>query len=303
MLAFPTYPNYDSLMALVWGRDVLDGTLPAFDAYRAPTQHPLLVALGIPLSALGDTGERLMVLFGVAGYLGLVAGVYRLGRATIGVWGGLVDGRRTLVSRASGEDGAVAASDAYEPSVSRDGTVVAFTSRARNLGGASRRSSVYVRDLRTNTTRWISSGVAGDAVEPAISSDGRYVAFVARAGFLGGTILSLRSNVWLHDRAAGRTTLVSRATGERGAAGNGYASEPDVSADGSLVAFASTSGNLVRGKARGLTGVFVRDVAAATTTLLSDHRSGGRAAAVVSAREPGSSWALCPLGPLTHGAA
>lgn len=90
MLAFRTYANYDSLMALVWGRDVLDGTLPAFDAYRAPTQHPLLVALGIPLSALGDTGERLMVLFGVGGYLGLVAGVYRLGKATIGVAAGLL---------------------------------------------------------------------------------------------------------------------------------------------------------------------------------------------------------------------
>ncbi|UUY03117.1 hypothetical protein LRS13_20945 [Svornostia abyssi] len=216
---------------------------------------------------------------------------------------GLADGNRTLVSRASGDDGTAAASDAYEPSVSRDGTAVAFTSRATNLGGASRRSSVYVRDLRANTTRWISRGVAGDAVEPAISADGRYVAFVARAGFRGGTILSLRSNVWLHDRVTGRTTLVSRASGDRGAAGNGYASEPDVSEDGSLVAFASTSGNLVRGKARGLTGVFVRDVPGATTRLLSDHRAGGRAATDASAREPGSSWALCPLGPLTHGAA
>lgn len=90
MRAYPTYPNYDSLMALVWGRDILDGTLPAFDAYRAPTEHPLLVAIGVPLSALGDTGERLMVLFGVGGYVALVAGVYRLGRVTILVAGGLI---------------------------------------------------------------------------------------------------------------------------------------------------------------------------------------------------------------------
>ncbi|MFA9271040.1 MAG: TolB family protein, partial [Baekduiaceae bacterium] len=252
----------------------------------------------------GDQGAAyLPELTGAGTAVAYTAAGSALGGRTLVYLRGLVDGRRTLVSRASGEDGAVAASDAYEPSVSRDGTVVAFTSRARNLGGASRRSSVYVRDLRTNTTRWISRGVTGDAVEPAISADGRYVAFVARAGFRGGTILSLRSNVWLHDRVTGRTTLVSRASGERGAAGNGYASEPDVSADGSRVAFASTSGNLVRGKARGLTGVFVRDVSAGTTRLLSDHRSGARAAAVVSAREPGASWALCPLGSLTHGAA
>lgn len=215
----------------------------------------------------------------------------------------LATGARSVISRATGATGAVASSDAYEPSASRDGSVIAFTSRARNLGGAGGRSGVYVRDLASNTTRWVSRGVAGDAVEPAVSADGRYVAFVARAGFRGGTILSLRSNVWLHDRVTGRTTVVSRASGERGARGDGFASEPDVSADGSRVAFASTSGNLVRGKARGLTGVFVRDVAARTTRLLSDHRTGGRASAAAAAREPGSGWALCPLGPLTHGAA
>lgn len=215
-------------------------------------------------------------------------------------------GRRTLVSRASGAEGAAASSDAYEPSVSRDGRVVAFTSRAGNLGGTSRRSSVYVRDLAGNTTRWISRGVPGDAVEPSISADGRYVAFVARAPFGGGTILSLRSNVYLHDRVTGRTTLVSRASGASGPAGNGYASEPDVSADGSTVVFASTSGNLTPGKARGLTGIFARDMQTNTTRLLSRHRWAGRAsAAALSAARPASSssWALCPLGPIGHGAA
>ena len=42
-LAVPTYPAYDSLYSLVWAREILDGALPSFDAYRAPTQHPLLL--------------------------------------------------------------------------------------------------------------------------------------------------------------------------------------------------------------------------------------------------------------------
>ena len=41
-----TYPNYDSYYHLVWGRELLDGLAPSFEAYAAPTQHPLYVALG-----------------------------------------------------------------------------------------------------------------------------------------------------------------------------------------------------------------------------------------------------------------
>jgi len=184
----------------------------------------------------------------------------------------LADGRTTLVSRAAGAEGAPAASDAYEPSVSADGGVVAFTSRAGNLGWVGSRSRVYVRDVRAGTTTLVSGAVAGDAIEPALSADGRWVAFVARAPFRGGSLDRLRSRVWLHDRTTGRTVLVSRASGARGAASDGYASEPVVSADGGVVAFTSTAGNLDRrGKPGGLAGVFVRDVAAATTRLVSHH--------------------------------
>src|SRR3712207_1937057 len=58
--AYPTYPNYDSYYSLLWGREVLAGELPSFDAYRAPTQHPLAVAFGAVLSLVGDVADRLM---------------------------------------------------------------------------------------------------------------------------------------------------------------------------------------------------------------------------------------------------
>ena len=78
--AFPTYPNYDSYYSMLWGRELLDGTLPAYDAYRAPTPHPLAIVLGTLLSPLGHGAERIWVLICIASFVALVAGVYRLAR-------------------------------------------------------------------------------------------------------------------------------------------------------------------------------------------------------------------------------
>ena len=40
-------PQYDSLYALLWAQEIWDGALPGFDAYRAPTEHPLLLPVGL----------------------------------------------------------------------------------------------------------------------------------------------------------------------------------------------------------------------------------------------------------------
>src|SRR5215212_2693840 len=57
--AFPTYPNYDSYYSLLWGREILDGVLPSYDAYRAPTPHPLPILVGLLIEPLGHAAERL----------------------------------------------------------------------------------------------------------------------------------------------------------------------------------------------------------------------------------------------------
>ncbi|HYF25930.1 MAG TPA: hypothetical protein VD931_09350 [Baekduia sp.] len=80
-IVYPTFPNYDSYYSLLWGRELLDGTLPSFDAYRAPTQHPLAVLYGAALSVLGHGAERVMVWTALASFVVLCAGVYRLGKA------------------------------------------------------------------------------------------------------------------------------------------------------------------------------------------------------------------------------
>jgi hypothetical protein len=79
-LVRPTFPNYDSYYSLLWGREVLHGTLPSFDAYRAPTEHPLAIAFGALLSIVGDGADRIMVGATFASFVILAAGMYRLAR-------------------------------------------------------------------------------------------------------------------------------------------------------------------------------------------------------------------------------
>lgn len=87
---YPTYPNYDSLYSLLWAKELLHGQLPSLQAYRAPTQHPLWVAVCLPLAALGIVGDRVLLGLCVASYVTLVAGLYRFGEEAFGWAVGLV---------------------------------------------------------------------------------------------------------------------------------------------------------------------------------------------------------------------
>jgi hypothetical protein len=91
-----------------------------------------------------------------------------------------------------------------------------------------------------------SSGQQASGSNPGASGDGRWVTFVSSSTVLaaGG-----RSQVFLHDRQARTTVLVS--TAMSGAPGNGASEAPSVSADGRFVAFASTSSDLVAADANG----------------------------------------------------
>ena len=76
--------NYDTLYALVWGRDLTHGTLPDYDVSLAPTPHPLATLAGAVLSVLGAQGSidaTIVLAFVFLGALGWVT--YRLGEAWI----------------------------------------------------------------------------------------------------------------------------------------------------------------------------------------------------------------------------
>jgi Tol biopolymer transport system component len=176
----------------------------------------------------------------------------------------VVAGTTALVSRATGPSGAVADDFASNPSISADGRFVAFTSAARNLTAArtaGMRTRIYVRDLLAERTVAVSRAADGLTLDPAISADGQSVAYTSVAA--GG------SQVLVCDLTHGMTRIASRATGADGAQADGRANDPSISADGTRVAFASAATNLSPGKPDDTRGVFIRDLPAQTTSLIS----------------------------------
>jgi hypothetical protein len=77
----PTYPNYDAYYHLVWGREIVGGHLPTFEAYQAPTQHPLYLVICALLGLFGEHADRLLVLFTCLCHVAFTYAVYRLGTA------------------------------------------------------------------------------------------------------------------------------------------------------------------------------------------------------------------------------
>src|SRR5262249_29375432 len=135
---------------------------------------------------------------------------------------------------------------------------------------------VFVRDLQAGTTTLVSrAGGAGGAkadresVSPAISADGRFVAFDSVATNLDPGDADTAGDTFVRDLQAKTTTLVSRAGGAAGAKADAESGSPAISADGRFVAFNSVATNLDPADGDIATDIFVRDLQANATTLVS----------------------------------
>jgi len=125
-------------------------------------------------------------------------------------------------------------------------------------------------------------GGNGDSWGPIISPDGRYVLFASTANNLttlsNGTALPgavvARLNVFLRDRTAGTTTLVSANLNGTGG-GNGDSIPSGISTNGRFACFESSASDLVPGDTNAVFDVFVRDLASNTTALASISIAGG----------------------------
>ena len=162
-------------------------------------------------------------------------------------------------------DGTQANGDSASPAISADGRYVAFGSDASNLvpGDTNGTSDVFVRDLRSGTTQRVSvatdgTQANGDSDSPAISADGRYVAFASYASNLVPGDTNGTADVFVRDLRSGTTRRVSVATD--GTQANGDSGSPAISADGRYVAFESDASNLVPGDTNHCVDVFVRDL-------------------------------------------
>lgn len=192
----------------------------------------------------------------------------------------LRDRQLGVTSRESlGAGGVQANAASAGPALSADGRHVAFESDASNLvaGDSNGMKDIFVRDRETGSIARVSVASGGGqgnglSQSPTLSADGRYVAFLSTASNLVASDSNGVSDIFLHDRSLGVTTRVS--LDSSGVQGNGASGTPMVSADGRYVAFYSWSNNLVAGDSNNQPDVFLRDVQAAATTLLSVSSGG-----------------------------
>jgi Tol biopolymer transport system component len=152
----------------------------------------------------------------------------------------LKDGHQRMVS-VDKQGAAPCGGRSGEASISGDGRYVAFISTCVDLlrtpgpqipFGALGQGQVYVRDLRHGKDILVSrasgrSGAVGDfeSMEPAISANGRFVAFTSEASNLAPGGLRINA-VYLRDLRTGTLRLISR-----------HAFNPSISANGRYVAF------------------------------------------------------------------
>jgi Tol biopolymer transport system component len=167
------------------------------------------------------------------------------------------------------------------PSISADGRFVAFESSASNLvpGDTNRERDIFVRDTLTNTTTLVSLDSAGNqgngnAGNPSISADGRFVAFTSDASnFVPGDTNNY-ADIFVRDTLTNTTTRVS--LDSAGNQGNSDSYSASISADGRFVAFTSEASSLVPGDTDKNGDIFVRDRLTNTTTPVSVDSAGNQ---------------------------
>ncbi|MEU1309692.1 hypothetical protein ABZ419_12465 [Streptomyces cinnamoneus] len=178
-------------------------------------------------------------------------------------------------------DGRAGNASSSEVSLSGNGRFAVFTSHASDLvpGDSNGVADVFVRDLRRGTVERVS--VAGDGRQAdresgsaSVSDDGRYVVFASQAGNLAPGSTPGLLNVFVRDRATGRTTALVKANGQQPAA---QVHSPSVSADGRYVAFLSNRTDLVPGDTNGMTDAFVADRRRGTIKRVSVGSDGSQA--------------------------
>ncbi|HEY3164504.1 MAG TPA: hypothetical protein VGJ71_09100 [Candidatus Limnocylindrales bacterium] len=166
---------------------------------------------------------------------------------------------------------------ARDPSISADGTVVAFTYYpAPTFSGTLQGSIVMAWDRATGKTTVVSrrpdNTFAQGSREASVSGDGTLIAYASDADGIVAGDGNEQPDIFVTDWRAHTTQLVSISVD--GTASGGCAG-PSISADGKVVAFDSTAKDLapvIVGNQ--FTQVFVRNLAAGTTELVSVNTAG-----------------------------
>jgi PKD repeat protein len=164
------------------------------------------------------------------------------------------------------------------PAISANGRFVAFASYGTNLvpNDTNQNSDVFVHDRQTGATERVSVTSSGAALatpfewansHPAISADGRYVAFTSLAGLDPGDTDS-EADIYVHDGQTGVTELISLLPDGTSSASANWSA---VNADGQFVAFHAGSA------------IYLRDRQLGTTTLVGSARRSSLTRPTISA--------------------
>ncbi len=190
-------------------------------------------------------------------------------------------GETIRVSVAS--DGTQGDAGSSYPSLSADGSIVAFLSSATNLveEDTNNKIDIFVNDLNLSEVSLASVRTDGSQARthsefPSISADGNVVAFSAFKGLVIDPFNPWDVyEVFVHNRQNGETIRASVASD--GTLGWHHSSYPSISADGRYVAFVSLASNLVADDTNEVADIFVRDLYLEQTTRINVASDGSQA--------------------------
>lgn len=164
---------------------------------------------------------------------------------------------------------------------SADGRFVVFTSYADNLvpGDTNGCRDLFVRDLLTGSNRLVSMGVDGSpgnkpSINPTLSADGRYVAFLSNATNLVANDANLDTDIFLRDLEDNVTHLITvdrngNSAGRVVLAAGEFRLGYSMSADGTKIAFVSSATNLVPDTLSRSLNTYVHGLGSGTTFVVS----------------------------------
>jgi len=156
--------------------------------------------------------------------------------------------------------------DSVDGIITSDGRYIVFVSNGTNVkpGETNEWYDVYRRSLTSGEVDRISVGMNGEASNeesraPAVSYDGRYIAFQSMASNLVPNDENGRLDIFLYDANTQVMTRVSQ--NSEGEGGDGNSRRPQISPTGEFVVFQSGAANLVAGDTNNVDDIFLYQVA------------------------------------------
>ncbi|MBE0429623.1 MAG: PD40 domain-containing protein [Thermoleophilia bacterium] len=179
-------------------------------------------------------------------------------------------------------EGAEANAPSEDPDISADGRFVVFVTAATNLapGTSGAVTNIVMKDRADGSVTLVSADAAGiegngNSDRPAISADGRYVAFNTEASNLAPDDTNGLLDVYVKDTQTGAVTRASVSPeGQQGNGISGVRYGPVISADGTQVAFSSAATNLHPGDADDIYDVLVKNMETGEVRLASVTEDG-----------------------------